>query len=110
MLIRRLSGEDGPAYIGAVFFAFCPYVFAHTAHVQLLWTAGLPLTMLMMHRVADAPTPRRGLSLGVALLFQALACAYYGIFAALMVGYSVVFFTISRSYLGNTAWWRAIAV
>ena len=110
LLIRHLADDAGSAYVGAAFFAFCPYVFAHTAHVQLLWTAGLPLSMLMMHRLADAPTPARGAGLGVALLFQALACAYYGIFAALMVGYAVVFFTISRSYLRNPAWWTSIGV
>jgi len=110
LLIRRLTDDSSSATIGAVFFAFCPYVFAHTAHVQLLWTGGLPLSMLMMHRVADAPTVRRGIALGLALLFQALACAYYGIFAALMVGYSVLFFTLSRSYLRNIAWWQSIAV
>jgi hypothetical protein len=110
LLIRRLSGDRSSATIGAVLFAFCPYAFAHTAHVQLLWTAGLPLSMLMMHRVADEPTVRRGVALGLALLFQALACAYYGIFAALMVGYSVLFLTISRSRVRNLAWWRSIAV
>ena len=110
LLIRRLTNDPGSATVAAVFFAFCPYVFAHTAHVQLLWTAGLPLSMLMLHRIADQPTVRRGVDLGLALLFQALACAYYGIFAALMVGYAVLFFTISRSYLRNPSWWQSIAV
>lgn len=108
MLITHLSQDQGAAYIGAAFFAFCPYVFAHTPHVQLLWTAGLPLSMLMLHRIADEPTPRRGIALGLALLLQALACAYYGIFAALMVGYTLVFFTVSRSYLRNASWWTSI--
>jgi hypothetical protein len=110
LLIRRLTSDPASAMVGAVFFAFCPYVFAHTAHVQLLWTGGLPLSMLMMHRLADGPTVRRGVALGLALLVQALACAYYGIFAALMVGYAVLFFTISRSYVRNVAWWRSVSV
>lgn len=110
MLIRRVTGDEASAWVAAVFFAFCPYVFAHTSHVQLLWTGGLSLTMLMMHRLADAPTVRRGVGLGLALLFQALACAYYGIFAALMVGYSIIVFTMSRSYLRNRHWWTAVAV
>ncbi|MEO6212036.1 MAG: hypothetical protein ABIP65_00285 [Vicinamibacterales bacterium] len=110
LLIRHLTGDPSASTVGAVFFAFCPYAFAHTAHVQLLWTGGLPLSMLMMHRVADEPTGRRGAALGFALLFQALACAYYGIFAALMVGCAVIFFTVSRSYLRSTAWWSSIAV
>ena len=46
-------------------FAFCPYVFAHTPHIQLLMTAGLPFSMLAFHRVADRPTPGRGAVLGL---------------------------------------------
>jgi hypothetical protein len=53
---------------------------------------------------------RRGLALGLALLVQALACAYYGIFAALMVGFAVIFFTISRSLARSKAWWSAIGL
>ena len=34
--------------------------------------------------------------LGIALAGQALACAYYGIFAGLMVGYGVLFFADGR--------------
>ncbi|HXG53914.1 MAG TPA: hypothetical protein VNJ03_00915 [Vicinamibacterales bacterium] len=110
MLVRHLTEDPATATVAAVFFAFCPYVFAHTSHVQLLWTGGLPLAMLMVHRLADAPTVRRGFGLGLALLFQALACAYYGIFAALMVGYAVVLFAISRSHLRNRDWWKGVAV
>ena len=109
-LVRHLTDDWAVAAAAASCYAFCPYVFSHTAHIQLMITGGIPLAMLLMHRLADAPTPRRGLALGITLMVQALACAYYGIFAALMVGFSVVFFTISRSLLRNRAWWSAIAV
>ena len=32
----------------------------HTAHIQLLMAGGIPLALLMLHRLADAPSPRRG--------------------------------------------------
>jgi hypothetical protein len=73
-------------------------------------TGGIPLSMLMLHRLADAPSLNRGAALGAALLVQALACAYYGIFAALMVGYAVLFYSVSRSWLTNRTWWAAIAL
>ena len=110
MLVHYLTGDWAVAATAASCFAFCPYVFAHTAHIQLMMTGGIPLAMLMLHRIADAPTLRRGAALGVALMVQALACAYYGIFAALMVGFAVLFFTVSRSLLRNRAWWSAIVV
>ena len=37
--------------MSAIGFAFCPFVFAHTAHIQLLMTAGLPFTLLAFHRL-----------------------------------------------------------
>src|SRR5262249_6791586 len=52
-LVRHLAGDWRGAALSAVWFAFCPYVFARTAHIQLLMTAGLPFTMLAFHRLAD---------------------------------------------------------
>jgi uncharacterized membrane protein YozB (DUF420 family) len=75
LLARRLTDDEGSAATAAVLFAFCPYVFAHTAHIQLLMIAGIPLCLLMFHRIVDAPSPLRGVALGVALAAQALSCA-----------------------------------
>ena len=110
MLVRHLTGSAAAATVAGILYAFCPYVFAHTAHIQLMLTGGIPLAMLMVHRLADAPSARRGIALGLALLVQALACAYYGIFAGLMVGYAVLFLAISRRLFRNAAWWSSVAI
>ena len=110
LLVRRLSRNTAAAAIAAVLFAFCPYFFSHSAHIQLLMSGGIPLSMLALHRLVDQPTWRRGLTLGVALGTQALACAYYGIFAGLMVGYSVLFFAVRRRLWRTPAFWTAIAI
>ena len=91
LLARRLTNNPGSAIVAAILFAFCPYFYSHTPHIQLLMAGGIPVSMLALHRLADAPSPRRGLALGAALAVQSLACAYYGIFAGLMVGYGVLF-------------------
>ena len=87
-----------------------PYFFSHSAHIQLLMAGGIPLSMLALHRLADAPSPARGVVLGVALATQALACAYYGIFAGLMVGYGVLFFAARRRLWRDRAFWIAVAL
>jgi hypothetical protein len=110
LLARRLTCDGGAAATAAVLFAFCPYVFAHTAHIQLLMVAGIPLTMLMLHRLVDAPSPGRGLALGAALVAQALSCAYYGIFVGLAVGYATVFYAWSRKYWKVSSYWLAIGI
>ena len=71
---------------------------------------GIPLSMLALHRLADAPSPRRGVALGAALALQALACAYYGIFAGLMVGYGALFLATTRRLWRVRAFWIALVI
>jgi hypothetical protein len=110
LLARRLSGRADSAAIAAILFAFCPYFYSHSAHVQLLMAGGMPLAMLALHRLVDAPSLPRGAALGATLAAQALACAYYGIFAGLMVGYGVLFFALRRRLWRVQQFWIALAV
>ena len=107
-LARYLSSDARAAGIAAFLFAFCPYLFAHTAHMQLLLCGGLPLSMLALHRIADAPSTSRGAMLGVVLAAQALSCGYYGIFAGLMIAYATLFFAVSRNCWQSLPYWRAV--
>jgi hypothetical protein len=133
LLLRYVSGDRRAAAVGAILYAFCPYVFSHLSHIQLLMTGGIPLSMLMLHRAADAASFRlkteatgtpvdnhvasafrrkimwRGVALGMALAAQALSCAYYGIFAGLMVGYAALVLASTRRLWRSAAYWTAIA-
>lgn len=109
LLARRLSGSEPAAIVTAVVYAFAPYFFAHTPHIQLLMGGGIPLALLLLHRLADAPSPQRGAALGAALAAQALACAYYGILAGLMIGYAALFLSVSRGAWRNRRYWTALA-
>ena len=75
-----LTGNRWAAAVGAICFAFCPFLFAHTTHIQLLMTPGIPFSMLAFHRLADRPTRGRGMVLGLAMASTALSCGYYGVF------------------------------
>ena len=110
LLARRLTDDGYAAATSAVLFAFCPYVFAHIAHSQLLFIAGVPLCMLLVHRLVDAPSPRRGLELGLAFAALGLSCAYYGVFAGLAIGYATLFFAWSRQQWRSRQYWIAIAI
>lgn len=109
-LVAHLTGDRRAAAIAAISFAFCPFVFAHTAHIQLLMTAGLPLTMLAFHRLADEPTAGRGCVLGLAMAAQAISCGYYGVFVCLMVGFAFVVAGASRRLLATRRYWIAVSV
>ena len=110
LLARRLSGDGAAAALAAILLAFSPYFFSHSAHIQLLMAGGIPLSLLALHRLADAPGPGRGVVLGLALAAQALSCAYYGIFAGLMVGYCVLFIAAFRGVWRDARFWIAVAI
>jgi hypothetical protein len=109
-LVRYLTHDWRAAAIGAVWFAFCPFIFARTAHIQLLMTAGLPFSMLAYHRMADRPTPGRGALLGAAMGAQALCCGYYGIFVILMIGFAILVVASTRRLWTNAPYWIAVGV
>jgi hypothetical protein len=109
LLLRYLTGDRRAAAAGAIVYAFCPYTMSHLSHIQLLFTGGIPLSLLLLHRVADGPSVRRGVLLGWALAAQALSCAYYGIFAGLIVGYATLVLAATRRLWRSAAYWTAIA-
>ena len=109
-LCREVSGSRLAAMPAAIAFAYCPHLFAHLPHIQLLMTAGLPLSLLALHHLVDQPTPRRGVWLGVAMAAQAYACAYYSIFVLLMVGFGVLALAALRRNWTNRAYWLAVGV
>jgi hypothetical protein len=109
-LVRYLSGSREAAAIAGVLFGFCPYIFARTAHIQLLMTAGLPFAMLAFHRLVDRPSVGRAVALGAVLFAQALSCAYYGIFAGLMVGLATLFFAATRGLWRSPRYWALVGL
>ncbi len=109
-LVRYLTASREAAAVAGVLFAFCPFVFARTAHIQLMMTFGLPFSMLAFHRLVDRLTPARAATLGVVLWAQALSCAYYGIFAALMVGLGTFVFAVTRGLWRSPRYWSHIAL
>ncbi|MGE5815443.1 MAG: hypothetical protein ACM36C_13220, partial [Acidobacteriota bacterium] len=104
-LAKYLVRSRLAASVAALMFAFSPYAFAHTAHIQLEMTAGLPLTLLAIHRHADQPSIARGALVGAAIALQALACGYYGVLAALMAPGGVIFFAASRTRWREPTYW-----
>ena len=109
-LVRYLTGDRRAAAVSAIGFAFCPFVFAHTAHIQLLMTAGLPFTQLAFHRMADRPGAGRGATLGAAMAAQAIGCGYYGVFVFLMVGFAFAVVAATRGLWRNPHYWGGVAV
>jgi hypothetical protein len=103
-LVRRLTGSSGAGLVAAAAFTFCPFVLAHTAHIQLLMVFAFPLVMVAFHVLRETPGATSSLALGAALAVAALACAYYGIFAGLLLGLAALMLAKrTASYWGALA-------
>jgi hypothetical protein len=104
-LAHYLTRHTAASILCGIAFAYCPFIFARTAHIQLLMTFGMPWAMHFMHRLIDRPNWTNAISLGLILVIQALACAYYGIFAGLTVGLGVLYYAYTRSLWKSRAYW-----
>jgi hypothetical protein len=107
-LVRHLTGDRAAAALSAICFAFTPFVFAHSAHIQLLMTFGLPFTMWMFHRLTARVSPARGAALGAVMAATAICCGYYGVFVVLMVGYAAIIVATARGWWGSVKYWSAL--
>jgi hypothetical protein len=109
-LVRHLAGDPRAAFVSAIAYAFCPYIYARTSHIQLLMIGGLPFVLLALHRLVDRPSASRGAALGLAMALQALFCGYYGIFAILIVGFGVMVLATSRRMWTSPRLWVGLGV
>lgn len=105
LLARRLTGSREAAMVAAIVFAFCPFFFARTSHIQLMMTAPLPFTLLAFHVFADRPGAKAAVVLGLAIAVQALFCAYYGVLVGLLVGLGVLVYAVQRRLWRQPRWW-----
>jgi len=109
-LVRYLTGDRRAAAVCAILYAYCPYIFARTAHIQLMFIGTLPVCLLAFHRLVDRTTMGRAAVLGVLLWLTGLACAYYGLFAGGMVSVGTLVFAVSRGRWRDRRYWGAIAL
>jgi len=96
MLCVRLTSDPLAAFLGGFVFAFAPFRFAHIGHLELLWTAWMPLSLWLVHDLVDAPRVRTGVLLGISVSLQMLCSIYYGVFLALYVGLALAVLCILK--------------
>ncbi len=109
-LVRYLTEDRRAAAIAGVLYAYCPYVFGHFPHIQLLMIGGLPVCLLAFHRYVDLATTTRAVTLGLALWLMGLSCAYYGLFAGGIVALGSITLAVAEWRLFEWSYWRGIAI
>lgn len=109
-LARYLTHSLTAAVFAAIAFTFCPYIFARTAHMQLMLPFGIPGSLWLFHRYVDRPSLGRATALGLMLFAQALSCAYYAIFAGMIIGFATLYYALARRSWLSGPYWSGIAV
>ena len=109
-LIRHLTGDRRAAIVAGILYAYCPFAFARTAHIQLLMIGFLPWCMLAWHRFLDRTTAARAVELGLVMATSGLACAYYGIFAGGMISGAAIWFAIAQGRWRDHRYWLMVAL
>jgi hypothetical protein len=109
-LARHLTGDRCGAATAALAFAFCPYVFARTPHIQLMMTAGLPLGLLAWHRLVERASVARAVVLALAIVAQALFCGYYAVFLILAIALATTVYAVQRGRVREGWFWAMHAL
>jgi hypothetical protein len=85
-LARRVVEHWGAAFVAALAFTYSSVRLVHHGHFQLVVGGALvPLVLLLLLRLLEAPANRRGIALGVAFSVTALTASYYGAMMAVVV-------------------------
>ncbi len=83
LLVERLTGSAGAAFVSALLFGFYPYRFEHYSHFELQMTYCMPLALLALHRFASTARPRDAVAAGVLVAAQLYCSMYYAVFFTL---------------------------
>jgi hypothetical protein len=88
LLTRRIVRHWGAAFVAAFAFTYASVRLIHQGHFQLVVGSALvPLAVLLLLRLLDAPSTRRAVAFGLALAVLTLTASYFG---AMMAVVSVV--------------------
>jgi hypothetical protein len=96
-LVRMVTGSSIAGVAAGLIFAFTPYRFDHYMHLELLWTAWMPLTLLAMHRAIDRGSLAAGLASGGLFAAQTMSSIYYGVFFGTVLVVFAAVMTIGRT-------------
>ena len=117
LFVRELTGNPRAAFVAGVLFAFAPYRFPQSSHLQVLSSQWMPFALYGFRRFfdsLDAQTSRGGrwrplLGAASALIAQNLSCTYYLMFFAPFVVAYVVWEIWRRRLWSRTRIWIQLA-
>jgi hypothetical protein len=117
LCVRELTGDPRAAFVAGVLFAFAPYRFPQSSHLQVLSSQWMPFALYGFRRyfdAMDAGAPRGGgwrplTGAVAALIAQNLSCTYYLMFFSPFVAAYVLWEIWRRSLWSRRRLWLHLA-
>jgi hypothetical protein len=114
VLSRMVCRNTIGAIVGGIFYAFCAYKFDHLAHLQIIFSAFVPLLLAALLAFWEKPSRMRGALLTLAWVGSGLTNIYFLLFTAVAVLFTVLLLMVLRpqpwSFYGKLALSTALAV
>ncbi|MEQ1572842.1 MAG: hypothetical protein ABL993_01215 [Vicinamibacterales bacterium] len=108
-LVRELTGDWRAAFLSGLLFAFAPYRFPQSSHLQVLSSQWMPFALYGFTRYF-ATRSRRALAGGAgALLAQNLSCGYYLLFFTPFAAMYILWEVLRRGVWRDRRLWTEIA-
>ena len=104
VLARLVTGSTAGALVGAIFFAFGSFKFAHLAHLQILWSGWLPLLLAALLVYWRRPSRRHAVLLCGAFLMNGLTNIHWLLFGGFALGVTVVFLHVAEPRRERRFW------
>ena len=108
LFVRELTGSRAAAFTAGLLFAFAPYRFPQSSHLQVLSSQWMPLALYAFRRYFDTGRPRALLGAAAALVAQNLSCGYYMLYFSPFAAAYVVAEIAARNLWRSVAVWRQL--
>lgn len=110
LLASDLTRSRSAGVIAGVIYAFCPFMFAHLSHIQVLSAGGLPLTFLFLHRFFANGSRGDLWLLTLFFILQVLANSYYALYLTLFAGLFILYHMSRRRRWTDSRLWLRLGV
>lgn len=105
LLAYRITRNRSASFAAGLILAFCPFMFSHLVHIQILFAGGIPLTFLFLFRWLESGKAFDAVMLGLFYAIQALANAYYAVYLAFFAGIVLLAQILRRRSWSSRRFW-----
>ena len=96
VVARMVSGSTVGAVAGGIFYAFCSFKFDHLPHLQIVFSAWVPLLLAALLAYWHRPTWQRAALVTLALVANGLTNIYYLMYAAVALVFTMLVLSVVR--------------